>query len=270
MSTRTIGNTSIVTKTNTNHILTVITFLYPQPRRWAEAKYEPYTARHVNALWRACADRIKIPHRFICFTNELEGIECETQELWEHVWINGENGCYLRLKAFDGEFQASLGGTHTMCIDLDTVIYKDCTDLIQWAMEKDFVIVKGSYYGRSKGRAPMAHYNGSLWVCKNGTREIFWRSLYAEDVEDRRAKFRMPGGLHALGTDQAWISIVSPNEETFKPEQGVVQFRQHSARGFPPNTCIVFFAGKVKPWDSWVKEHFPKLYEEWARYADSL
>lgn len=248
--------------------LTIFCFLYSQPKRWKDASYAPYNYHHVNATYRAVQDRIRVPHRFICVTDQPEGIECETMPIWEHIWINGTESCYLRLRLFSSEFQKRIGTEFLMNIDLDSVIMQDATTLIEWAMTQEFVIMEGSRYGRFHGGGKVSHYNGSIWVVKSGARPFFWDSLSDPDRDRKRAEFRMPdSGIHIMGSDQAWISMCSDKELTFQKEHGVIQFRDFYKRGFPDHVTMMFFAGKIKPWHGWVQDNYPDIYREWARYG---
>ena len=245
--------------------LAIITFLFEQPRKWRELRYRPYRAEHVNALWRACAASIKIPHRFICLTDNPEGIECETMPVWPAIFIGGHDSCYRRLQAFDADFQRSLGADFVLQLDLDVAFSGDATGVVEDAMRDDFTIMVGSKYPDGSLCCP---YNGSIWLCRAGARDRFWRDFSAdiEAAERRRLAFKMPSGRAILGSDQAWIGIVSPGERTFSAARGVVQFR--ALRGIlPPAARIVLFAGHRKPWGAEVASQSPAAYALWARFA---
>lgn len=82
----------------------------------------------------------------------------------------------------------------------------------------------------------------------------------------------MPTGKRVQGSDQAYLSCVSPNERTFDPEDGVLQYHMYRKR--PPEVShrifrrgrIVFFAGPRKPWGPRVARTHPQLHAAWARY----
>lgn len=247
--------------------VTVLTFLFSPPRRWRELRYAPYTAQHVNALERACRARIKVPHKFLCVTDDPQGLICETMPLWDRVFLSGHDSCYLRLGAFDRRFQKSLGTPYVMCLDLDVILYKDCTQIVRDAMEHDFAILQGSKYSARKGGQLCSYYNGGFWVCKSGARHNFWTSIHKPGAERLRETFKMPSGKRVLGSDQAWISIQSQNEHTIDPESGATQFRYLQHGHIPPHVKMVFFAGTVKPWDSQIRTRWPRLYREWERFA---
>lgn len=249
-------------------VITILTFLFDKkPRRWQELGYSSYDFTHVNALYRACKERIKIPHKFVCVTNKSEGIECATVPCWAPITLLGHDSCYLRLGAFETSFQKQFGTPYIGLLDLDVILYRDCTPVFEWAMQHDFAILKGSHYAKHRGGHLCSFYNGGFWVCKVGARPNFWWSVRQPDAEKRRAEFRMPSGHKILGSDQAWISIVSPDEVTIGPEQGAYQHRYFRDGETPDDAQLIFFAGKTKPWSDTVRTRWPNLYDEWARFA---
>jgi hypothetical protein len=70
-------------------------------------------------------------------------------------------------------------------------------------------------------------------------------------------------GKKFLGSDQAWISqVLGPDEATWGPADGVYWYGSSDAR-LPTDCRVMFFVGKVKPWelalgnkDCWVAEHY--------------
>src|SRR5688500_8407001 len=140
--------------------LAVITFLFEPPGVWKKLRREPYTAQHVNALYRAVKANLSIPHRFICLANDPRGIECETMPVWPAIRVNGEDSCYRKIRAFDGDFQRSIGD-RVLCLDLDAVILKDITPLIT---DDDCRMLAGSRHPVTGKQ--VSYYNGSMWLCK--------------------------------------------------------------------------------------------------------
>lgn len=243
--------------------LTIITFLFTQPRKWAQLRYGKYSSEHVNALWRACRENIGIPHRFLCLTDDAAGVECETREVWPAILVDGEDACYRRLHAFDAEWQRSLGTEFILLMDLDAIFLGDATDVITAAMERDFTILRGSAWADG---TLCNHYNGSMWLCRAGARPKLWTDFNPATFAAQRNACKMPGGRRPLGSDQAWISVASGGTEaTWGPEDGVVQYR--TVRGpMPPSAKILFFAGREKPWSREVKRRNPEIFAAWQKY----
>jgi hypothetical protein len=248
--------------------LAVITFLYKQPPEWRAIKREPYTAMHVNAWARAVKKNLTIPHRRICITDQPEGItECETMPVWDPITVGGQQSCYRKIKAFDGDFQRSLG-SKILCMDLDVAFLRNFDELIT---DDDFRIMRGS--ANRKGQL-CAWYNGSMWLCKAGAREFFWKEFTPEKAERMRAELIMPGlNKRVTGSDQAWFSCISPNEKVYAPQDGVLQFhmyRRHTlmeAQRIFREGKLVFFAGGRKPWSRLLRQTHPQLYSAWTQYT---
>ena len=241
--------------------LCVITFLYEQPKEWARMRRQPYTAAHVNALWRAVGANLSVPHRFICFTDQPNGIMCETRPVWPSITVDGQESCYRKVRAFDGDFQRGLG-RRILCLDLDAVVLDWLDPLVT---DDDFRIMRGSV---NRLGQQCSYYNGSMWLCRAGARTRFWDWFDPPLVAEARRRLIMPTGNRVEGSDQAWFSCCSSSERTWGPEDGVVQFHMHR-RGpdLPDGARIVFFAGNRKPWGREVASSHPHLAEAWWRYA---
>lgn len=249
--------------------LTIATFLFSQPKKWKQLKYENYAPRHVNALWRACAENIKIPHRFIAYTDKPDGILCERRQMFPRVrvekpdGISVEDGCYSRLRFYDPDVQAELGTEFVAILDLDIVFMQDATDLMERCLEHDFTILEGSKFTDG---SICNYYNGSIQICRSGARPQFWREFDPQTFYKQRARYRLPGGRRPLGTDQAWFCVRSGNaEHTIGRADGVYQHRTLDNK-IPENTKILVFSGRDNPWSPAVKDHSPDAYARWKMY----
>lgn len=249
--------------------LTIATFLFPRPAKWLQLGYEPYAARHVNALWRACADNIRVPHRFVCYSTKPAGIECERREIFPTVRIRRpdgvsfEDGCYTRLRLYDPEIQAELGTEFVLILDLDMVFMQDATALIEGCMEDDFTALEGSKWPDGH---PCSWYNGSFQLCRSGARPQFWRDFDTKRFYAQRQAYRMPNGKRPHGTDQAWLSVCAGDgEHTIGPADGVYQFRT-VRQAVPADAVILFFSGKYNPWQDFALNAAPAVAARWARY----
>lgn len=249
--------------------LTIATFLFSQPKKWRQLGYETYSPRHVNALWRACADNIKIPHRFICYADKPDGIACENRPSFERVrvrkpdGISLEDGCYQRLRLYDPGVQKELGTEFVAILDLDLVFMRDATELFERAFDFDFTVLVGSAY--QDGRL-CNHYNGSIQICRSGARPQFWRDFDTKKFYWQRQQYKMPGGHRPKGTDQAWLSVCSGNaERTIGPADGCYQYRVLNGT-VPDNAVMLFFSGRNKPWSHVVRQQTPDVAERWSMY----
>ncbi len=253
------------------HRLTIATFLFSQPRKWRQLGYAPYTPTHVNALWRACAANIKIPHRFIAYTDHAEGIKCERRPSFPRVrvskpdGISTEDGCYSRLRLYDPKVQEELNTDFIVILDLDMVFLRDCTALFEECMAHDFTALRGSPYGDG---LLCSYYNGSFQMCRTGARPQFWHGFDTKTFYQQRARYRiLPGKHRPLGTDQAWLSMCAgPGEKTIWEKDGACQYRNFRNK-MPDHMRMIFFAGREKPWAPSVRKRTPQIADAWARYA---
>lgn len=251
--------------------LAIVTFLFKAPKKWRELLYEPYAPRHVNALWQACKDNIRIPHRFIAITDQAKGIKCERRPSFTQVRVRHpdgktqEDGCYQRLRLYDPEIQAEIGADHILILDLDTVFMGDCTELIESCMEHDFTALRGSHWPDG---SLCSWYNGSFQMCRAGARPQFWHDFDTKRFYMQREEYKMPNGKRPHGTDQAWLSVCAgPGERVLTAEDGVYQYRNIRDE-MPDKARLIFFAGREKPWMlSVVRENLP-VAERWLQYAD--
>ena len=102
---------------------------------------DKFGADYVNRLYKMVETNLKIPHRFVCFTDNVEGIDknIEIRELPEYV----ENQKILdkgwrKLSLFN-EKLADLKGI-ALFLDLDIIIRKDLAPFFE--EEGEFLIVK--------------------------------------------------------------------------------------------------------------------------------
>jgi len=249
--------------------LAIVTWLFGrQPKKWRQLKYGPFLPEHVNALRRACALNIRVPHRFVALADDPAGIEGEVWRAPPEIVLNGHEACYRRLKAFDAEFQASLEAEFVLQLDLDIAFAGDATALIEAAMARDFTILEGSRWERDGTLC--SHYNGSIWLCRAGARTRFWSEFIADlgAAGRRREAFRMPNGKRAHGSDQAWLSALSQDEAVWTPETGVMQYRTLKGKPVPESVRILAFAGPDKPWGPEVMRERPEIAALWRRYAE--
>jgi hypothetical protein len=219
--------------------------------KWRQKNYRSkFTAENVNIMTRMIGRNLDLPHRFLCITDDPDGVECETYPLWNEPNIHlpdGRPNCYRRLKVF-GEFGKELGD-RLLSIDLDTVITKNITPLID--RPEDFVI-----WGDT---AKNTLYNGGFWLMTPGTRSKVWNKF------DPMAP-KITRSLGIVGSDQAWVShILGPGEAMWSTKDGVYSYRNHLRSGLlplPPDARIVFLHGAHDP-DSehaqrhkWVRENY--------------
>jgi hypothetical protein len=217
-----------------------------------------FGATQVNVLRAMVARHLKLPHRFICVTDDPAGIApgIEIVKLWDdfatlpspHGGLNPS--CYRRLRAFSAE-AGKWFGPRFVSMDLDTVIVGDITPLVD--RPEDFVI-----WGDTNPTTP---YNGGFWLLRAGTRTKVWTGF------DPKASPASARALGYFGSDQAWIgAALGPDEAKWSTADGVYSYRVHvqPALGMlPRNARIVFFHGRHDPWQPavqrsspWIRHHY--------------
>lgn len=196
-----------------------------------------YTAKHVNNLKNMIKRNISIPHRFLCLTDDPEGLECAHAPIPTKYAELG--GCYRRLWMFSEEAKHVLGEKF-VSIDLDCVIVRDITPLFD-RDDTDFIANK---YQGSHG-SPDQYYNGGLMMHKAGTLTHVWNDFDETKIKELE-KFTQAG--KAIGSDQAWIRYKLGKEyPRWDNPDGVYEARQIHGEALPKNARLVLFAGKIDP-----------------------
>jgi len=215
-----------------------------------------YGHEHVNALHRMVQKYLKVPHRFVCFTDNPKGIECETQPIWgiHDVGVPEDRAnCFRRLR-FWSEEGKKLVGDRVLSLDLDIVIRGDITHLVH--TEEDFKAAWGT----------VADMNGSIWLYRTGTRQDVWDDLNKHTYDslqwhNQQVRHKQ-GKIPLVGSDQAWLSMKYDHIPTWTKEDGIYHFRPLFMNNEPlPDNCkIMCFPGKNKPWHVEAANKFPEIY----------
>lgn len=215
-----------------------------------------YTAKHVNVLRAMVKRRLKLPHRFVCITDNPKGLSprIDVIPLWSDLQEMG--GCYRRLKLFSPKMK-KLIGERIMHIDLDTVIVGDITPLAD--RDDDFIIWRAKSLFARRGFV----YNPSLMLMRAGSRAHVWRKF---DPRTSPAAARRAGWS---GTDQAIIShALWPKAKIWNRAHGVYSFRDDFVRKgrvkLPAEARIVGFYGSrynpaypnIQRRYGWVRRHW--------------
>jgi hypothetical protein len=209
---------------------------------WWQGWRNLYQPEHVYKTRDAIAKHYKLPHRFVCVTDQphlLPGVK--TCRLWETHSFEGRDpnlpNCYRRLKLFDGE--ASKFGDRLVSIDIDSIILDDITDLFT---DDPFKILS----------AKCNPYNGSIWQVKPGTHPEVWTSLSKASIA-KANNTKMKNGRKYYGSDQAYMAYMLPDAPTWDEKDGIYYYND-VVKAIPDNAKIIFFPGTLNPWDSKYKE----------------
>lgn len=220
-----------------------------------------YTAEDVNICARMIERHLTIPHRFICFTDDVRGEfddNIEARPLWNdfHLlktplseWRREFPQNYVRLFAFSDKFK-DLVGPRYASIDLDCVVLGDLDPL--FSRSEDFLIWRKAIVFSTDRQDP---YNCSLWMMDTGARPQVWR-----DFRGIKSLQKMPPDYRFHKTDQGWMLYKLGLEEPgWTKDDGVYEWKWlvHKAMRPPKNARIVFFNGKLKPRDYfWIRDNY--------------
>lgn len=224
-------------------LLTIVMWLWDDPERpcrWGK----PYSVMDVDRVARQVHRNLRIPHRFVCFTDHpfapctaaSGGVPVDLRRIWPcPVGDRGrpEQGqCWRRLRAFSPDMLPILG-PRFVSIDLDCVVVGDLTplfnqpdaDLVMWANQA----------------APGTPYNGSMWLHRTGSLPIIWQSFDPATSPQTCIEHGF------IGSDQAWISyVMGPDLPKWTMADGVHHYGKHCQGHLPANARIVFAPGSEK------------------------
>jgi hypothetical protein len=216
----------------------------------------------VNTLASMVRRHYPHPHRFICVTDDVKGIDTRVVEVlpaWnDYADVPSPHGgknpsCYRRLRLFHPD-AAQWFGERYVSLDLDVVITGDLSPL--WNRSEECV-----FWGDTNPQ-PGSHYNGSMMLLTAGARSKVWTNF------NPATSPRESLAARCWGSDQGWISYtLGKGEAKWTKADGVYSFRNDIqrtdvARHLPTNARIVVFHGSHDPWGpmaqkyQWVRDHY--------------
>ena len=239
--------------------LSIVTFKW-RPLPGYRSSYGP---AQVNTLRRMVERHYRSPHRFVCVTDDAEGLDPEVHvvPLWNDLadlpnpsFRDGPS-CYRRLKVFARDAGLLLG-ERFVCMDLDVVITGDLAPLFD--RPEPFVSWRNPN--------PMWPINGSLFMLQAGAHPEVWERF------DPVTSPPLAHGAGCRGSDQGWMSYVLGRQQpTWGREHGVWSWqdeitrrgRLHAPYKLPPGARVVIFHGPLDPWNPraaklapWIREHY--------------
>jgi hypothetical protein len=212
-----------------------------------------FKAKQVNTLRAMVKRNYRHPHRFICVTDDAEGIDDDIELIpdWaDFTAVESPHGgiapsCYRRLRAFHPDI-ATYFGDRFVVLDLDTVVIADLTPL--WN-RPGFVGWQDPIYPNQ--------LNGSMLLMSAGYEPSVWDKFIKHPFAARAEAY-----THGFrGSDQAWISYCLEYTQRWTAADGVLSYRFDCVNELPAHARIVFFHGAVKPWSltqlaPWVEHHY--------------
>lgn len=191
--------------------------------------YQGCGALYVNTLRDMVARNLSLPHKFVCFTDNPEGLDADIETREISVKLNGWwNKLYL--------FKRGVLDGRVLFLDLDTCITGSIDDIASY--NGRFALLRELYEGNGYGSGVM------VW---NDDLSHIWESFEQAGYPD------MDGG------DQAWIFHVDKCAEYLQDRfPGKFVSYKIDAQEWPSaDSSVVCFHGFPKP------HHFPS---EWVKH----
>jgi hypothetical protein len=186
---------------------------------------QKYPAEWVNRLARGVDRHLAEPHRVVCFTDDVAGVECDTEPLPD----NGVHGWWNKLWLFSLEREL-------LFFDLDCVIVGDIAPLFH--VER-FTICKDPW-------AP--GYNSSVMKITPGLGFVWQQFMRAR-----------PDLSHRLNGDQDFLNLTLLDAALFDPAW-CLSYKAHvRGKALPDSASVVYFHGEPKMngvGDAWVRENW--------------
>lgn len=185
-----------------------------------------YNPCHVYNLRDMCKDFLP-SHDFVCLT-DIHLSNCNTIPL-AHDW----KGWWSKLELFKLQGQC-------LYFDLDTIIVGDCTDIVNAAKNKEFVILRDFYRGYTLTPINPHAMGSGMMYWKDSVRFIY--DLYLNDPQEvvGDQDFIEYAMQDRLDTVTYWQDICT----------GVVSYKAHDRHeGLQPTDRVVCFHGTPRPWE---------------------
>ena len=116
-----------------------------------------YSAEYVNKLYSMTRRNVSLQYRFICITDDPEGIrdEVEIRKLPDTSWSKSEK-CWEKLVAFASPL-FDIEGT-SLFLDLDVVIVDNIDCFFTHMPDKEFIIIKDWHQKDITGNSSVFRY----------------------------------------------------------------------------------------------------------------
>jgi hypothetical protein len=213
-----------------------------------------YDHHDVAKLYNGLKRNLKQPFRFVLFSHSAlpayyAGIE--RYAIWDYE-LTYTQGCFVRLRMFDPEFQKFCGITgRFVCIDLDTVITANLDPIFD--RPEPFVILQGA---NAINPCP---YTGALMMVRTGAYPQLWSDFSLDAIKE------IP--FYEFPDDQGWIHHKVPDAASWKAgENGVYAFQKpgwpmdQMGLFLPRDARLVTFPGARSPKKfaslDWVKRNW--------------
>lgn len=227
-----------------------------------------FDSSHVNVL-RAMVERnLPVPHRFVCITDDTDGLDSRIEAVpmppqtfgeltnpHQHKYDRARSwgakkyfpSCYRRLWLFSEEAKAL--GDRILALDVDVIVTGNLLPLVDRGE---------SFVGWCDERNTKPRVAGGAYLLTTGAHTDVWTEFDPENSP------RIAAGAGYSGSDQAWMSYkLCPNVATWGRADGLAKITWLD--GEPDETTrLVFTAGHSPPWDRGVQRRNPWITRFWA------
>jgi hypothetical protein len=235
--------------------LTFLTWKWqdPNPNTISRRKFR---SKHVNVLHAMIGRHYPRPFRFVCITDDAEGLDPRIETMPMPVRFDdlksphGERfpSCYCRLWVFSRE--ATILGERILSLDIDVVILADLRPLVD--RDEDFV-------GWGDKRFEKNKIAGGVYLLRTGSMPQVW--------EEFNPLTSPAAALSAgnRGSDQGWMSyrIKQPFGRWNGGELVKINWTRAHSRTTPQGARMVFTSGAKPPWSKEQKHRYPWIKEHW-------
>lgn len=201
-----------------------------------------YGAEYVNTLYRMVERNLSVPHDFVCFTDNPEGIDPAVTILPP---LCDEAGWWGKMYLYQDKVHGLKGVRRILFLDLDVVITGRLDDVVTYktdhAMIRDY---PDGYY--PAGDIRQSHGNSSVILLTVGKRTEIW-DAYRKAGEPKH------------GSQQGWINQRFLSGLDLFPDWMMKSYKMHNLQNAVPENCrVVMFHGIPKPPDcgGWVRDYW--------------
>ena len=189
-----------------------------------------YGPDYVNRLRRMVQRNSCLEPRFVCFTDDDNGLDSSVEIL--PLPDQDFDGWWNKISLFRDDLPDI--GRQILYFDLDVVLTGNIDEMLTY--DSDFVIMDNDY---------MPGFNTSVFLLKTGSRPEI-RNSFTQSIANQ------------YQGDQDWVAIMAPDAELW-PFIWCVPYRLRAVMAPPPMTKVVVFSGHPNPEDypsDWVYSYW--------------
>lgn len=226
--------------------------------KWSRPGYQrQFPSEYVNVLRSMVARHYRRAHRFICVTDEPDGLDSRIEAIPCPVTFDALSSphgsrfpsCYRRLWNFSREASAVLG-ERILATDIDVVITGDLEPIVD--REEDFVSWSDPRFGWHK-------VPGGVYLLRTGSRPDVWEEF------DPGVSPGIAARAGCRGSDQAWMSYkLHPVPATWSADDGLYSMKWLApGPALVPGVRFISTPGELKPWSPLLQAKYPWIKQHW-------